>query len=145
MSNILRYKGYFAKVDFDLDDKLLFGKIEGISDLITFESNSAEKIEKEFENAVDDYLVYCKEIGKKPEKPYIGQFNVRISPELHKKAALEAFKTGVSLNAIIAEAVERYFSGMQSPYIVTNNFYQTVKSDDVISEKYCFKNNKIFL
>ena len=52
-----------------------------------------------FYAAVDDYLEFCKEVGKDPEREYKGTFNVRISPELHKKLALRAFKDGCSLNA----------------------------------------------
>ncbi|MDE6597608.1 MAG: type II toxin-antitoxin system HicB family antitoxin [Clostridia bacterium] len=135
MNNVLKYKGYSAKIEFDVDDQVLFGKVEGIADLVTFESNSAENIAKEFENAVDDYLCYCKEVGKDPDKPYNGQFNVRISPELHKKAAMEAIRTGVSLNAVIAEAIEKYFSDTQPSYIINNNYYQPVKNDDIIVER----------
>lgn len=108
MKNILEYKGYYAKVEYSSEDKVLFGKIEGINDLVNFESESTEGIEKEFRNAVDDYLEFCKEVGKEPDKVYKGTFNVRISPELHKKAALVALKNGDSLNRTIEKALEEY-------------------------------------
>ncbi len=108
MKNILEYKGYYAKVEYSSEDKVLFGKIEGINDLVNFESESTEGIEKEFRNAVDDYLEFCKEVGKEPDKVYKGTFNVRISPELHKKAALVALKNGDSLNKTIEKALEEY-------------------------------------
>ena len=108
MKNILEYKGYYAKVEYSSEDKVLFGKIEGINDLVNFESDSTEGIEKEFREAVDDYLEFCKEVGKEPDKVYKGTFNVRISPELHKKAALIALKNGDSLNRTIEKALEEY-------------------------------------
>ncbi len=108
MKNILEYKGYYAKVEYSSEDKVLFGKIEGINDLVNFESDSTEGIEKEFREAVDDYLEFCKEVGKEPDKVYKGTFNVRITPELHKKAALIALKNGDSLNRTIEKALEEY-------------------------------------
>ena len=64
----MEYKGYCAKVSFDVDAKKLRGKIEGINDYIDFESDSLETVEKDFQMAVDDYLLLCEEVGKVPEK-----------------------------------------------------------------------------
>lgn len=89
-NNIIEYKDYHSTVEFNAETLSLRGKIEGINDLVTFESKDAENIELEFQNAVDDYLEFCKEVGKEPNKEYKGSFNVRISPELHKKLALLA-------------------------------------------------------
>lgn len=108
MKNILEYKGYYAKVEYSSEDKVLFGKIEGINDLVNFESDSTEGIEKEFREAVDDYLEFCKEVGKEPDKIYKGTFNVRINPELHKQIALIALKNGDTLNKTIEKALEEY-------------------------------------
>jgi predicted HicB family RNase H-like nuclease len=91
-----------------MEDQVLHGKIEGIVDLITFESDSANEIEKEFHDAVDDYLIFCEEMGKEPNKAYKGSFNVRIEPQLHKKIALIAYRNGVSLNETIEKALKIY-------------------------------------
>ena len=99
MGNIMEYKGYHTKIEFDAESKTLRGKIEGINDYIDFEASDILNIEFEFHAAVEDYLEFCKEVGKDPEREYKGTFNVRISPELHKKLALRAFKDGCSLNA----------------------------------------------
>lgn len=68
--NIIEYKGYRTKIEYSHEDKVLFGKIEGIDDLVNFESDSAKEIEKEFRLAVDYYLGLCSEIGKSPDKAY---------------------------------------------------------------------------
>lgn len=68
VSNILYYKGYYGKIEYSAEDKVIYGKIMGIHSLISFESESATDIETEFHNAVDDYLSYCKEEGIEPEK-----------------------------------------------------------------------------
>jgi predicted HicB family RNase H-like nuclease len=43
--------------------------------------------------------------NKIPEKTYKGSFNIRISTDLHKKAAWQAIMEGVSLNQLIEEAI----------------------------------------
>lgn len=65
----LAYRGYTATVEYDEDDKLWYGTLDGIKDLVNFHAFEIENIEQEFRNAVDDYLVFCKEVGKVPEKP----------------------------------------------------------------------------
>lgn len=67
-SNILYYKGYYGKIEYSAEYKVIYGKIMGIHSLISFESESATDIETEFHNAVDDYLSYCEEEGIEPEK-----------------------------------------------------------------------------
>ena len=75
-----------------------------------FECENIKDIEKEFHEAVDDYLEFCKEVGKEPDKEYKGTFNVRISPELHKKLVNVAMKNGDSLNASVEKAIQGYIS-----------------------------------
>lgn len=108
LNDVLEYKGYYSRISYDATDKLLHGKIEGINDLITFESDSSTKIESEFKLAVDDYLNFCEDIGVSPDKPYKGTFNIRISPELHKKISFESIRLGISLNQYVKNAIESY-------------------------------------
>ena len=114
MGNIMEYKGYHTKIEFDAESKTLRGKIEGINDYIDFEASDILNIELEFHAAVDDYLEFCKEVGKDPEREYKGTFNVRISPELHKKLALRAFKDGCSLNAAVESAIKAFVDNDQT-------------------------------
>lgn len=106
--SILEYKGYHTIIEFDTESLVLRGKIEGINDFIDFESDNPKMIEQEFHAAVDDYLEFCQEVGKEPDKEYKGTFNVRIRPDLHKKAALLALKNGESLNNTVEKAIEAY-------------------------------------
>ena len=46
-------------------------------------------------DSLDDYLAFCEEVGKSPEKEYKGTFNVRISPERHKEMVLIVFEKGI--------------------------------------------------
>lgn len=102
------YKGYHTKVEFDYDSLTLFGKIEGIDDLVIFECEDATKIEQEFHDAVDDYLTLCEENGKDPDKEYRGVFNVRIAPELHKSLSTIAYRSSTTLNSVVEAALERF-------------------------------------
>jgi predicted HicB family RNase H-like nuclease len=65
MKDVLVYKDYRGSVHFDADDKLVFGKIEGIEDLVSFEGDSVIELNKAFEEAVNDYLEICKDNGEK--------------------------------------------------------------------------------
>ena len=109
--NVLQYKGYHTIIEYDTETYMLRGKIEGINDFVNFQSENPKEIEQEFHNAVDDYLEFCKEVGKDPDKEYKGTFNVRIQPDLHKKLAFTALKNGESLNATVEKAIQAYVTG----------------------------------
>jgi predicted HicB family RNase H-like nuclease len=51
-------------------------------------------------------LDWCKKEGVKPEKPHSGKFNVRLSPELHRKIAISANKMHLSINNFVEKALE---------------------------------------
>lgn len=122
--NILEYKGYHAKIEFNVETYTLRGKIDGIKDLVTFQSSDAKMIEIEFHNAVEDYLEFCKEVGKEPEKEYRGSFNVRIAPDLHRRLATVAYKNGETLNALVEKAIKSYIDGENKSNI---KLQQTIK------------------
>jgi len=75
MSNILQYKGYIASIEFSAEDKCLFGKIEHIDDLIMFDGENFDQVEKAFHEAVDGYLDFCKENDTTSQQPLKGSFN----------------------------------------------------------------------
>lgn len=63
---ILNYKEYSAIAEYSAADKIFYGKILGISDLVDFQSETPQTLEDEFCKSVDDYLAFCREIGKEP-------------------------------------------------------------------------------
>ncbi|KJS17998.1 MAG: DNA repair protein [Peptococcaceae bacterium BRH_c4b] len=105
MKDILIYKDYIGKIHFSAEDEVFFGRIEGIDDLISFEGKSVEELKSALIEAVEDYIRTCNLNNKMPEKTYKGSFNIRISTDLHKKAARQAIMEGVSLNQFIEEAI----------------------------------------
>ncbi|QIW15606.1 pilus assembly protein HicB [Pasteurellaceae bacterium RH1A] len=101
---LLNYKGYVGTIEPDLDNNILFGKVAYIRDLITYEAQTIPELEQEFQTSVDLYLQDCAELGKTPDKPFKGVFNVRIGEELHREASLMAGKR--SLNTFVTEAIQ---------------------------------------
>ena len=110
MKNTMEYKGYVGSVEFSEEDCVFFGKVMGIHSLISYEGINAKELIEDFHGAVEDYLNLCKEQGIEPEKAYKGSFNVRISPELHKRAAVYAKSNQISLNSFMEEAVKTLLS-----------------------------------
>lgn len=108
MSNILEYKGYHTRVEYDADSQTLHGKVEGIRDFVNFEASDIADLEFEFHSAVDDYLEFCAEVGKEPDKEYKGSFNVRIPPAMHRELAISASKNDISLNQAVETAIDQY-------------------------------------
>jgi predicted HicB family RNase H-like nuclease len=108
MRDILTYKGFIGSVHFDAEERVFFGKVEGVGDLVTFEGKDVDQLTGAFHDAVDDYLALCKEAGKEPMKSFKGSFNVRIPPSLHVKAALRAAERHISLNQFVREAIETH-------------------------------------
>lgn len=105
MGNMLTYRGYTASVSYDADGAYLYGTVSGIRDKVYFEAEDAREVVASFRGALDEYLAFCAEKGKAPEKPFKGTFNVRIGSELHERAALKAAEKGESLNQFVAEAI----------------------------------------
>lgn len=108
MDNVLAYKGYIGSVQYSAADEVFYGKIEAINDLVTFEADEAKQLKHEFEAAVDDYLEFCQEEGKTPDKTFKGQFNVRLGAELHRRAFQVAVSKGMKLNELVTKAVSHY-------------------------------------
>jgi len=108
MKNNMSYNGYCGSVEFSEEDNVFFGRIIGVNDRITYEGDNVNSLRRAFEEAVDDYLDMCKQLGKEPEKIYKGTFNVRIAPDLHKQLALFSSSNGKSLNSTVEEAIRNY-------------------------------------
>lgn len=71
--NVLTYKGYAARVEFDAEDRIFCGRIAGIKDIVSFHGKTVDELVAAFEEAVDDYLETCEKLGQHPDKPYSGR------------------------------------------------------------------------
>lgn len=106
METMMEYKGYRANIEFNAEDRLLVGKVFGLSDSISFHGRTIDEVEEMFHQSVDNYLDVCAQIGKSPEREFKGTFNVRITPELHQAIHMSAFSRHLTLNQFVAEALK---------------------------------------
>ena len=109
MSSMLEYKGYHASIEYDAEDNILVGEVFGIADSLNFHGTSVDEVKEMFKQSIDNYLFLCEKIGKNPDKEFKGTFNVRITPEMHKRAALEAAKQKITLNQYVMKAINQSF------------------------------------
>lgn len=103
--SIMIYKGYQGRFEYDADADIFHGEVINLADVITFQGRSIDELKEALADSVEDYLNFCAEKGKTPEKPYSGRFNVRIAPEVHQRIAQEAARGGLSLNSWVARTL----------------------------------------
>lgn len=106
----LNYKDYEGSIEASIEDRCLHGKILFVDDLVTYEGRTVDELESAFRESVDEYLAFCAEVVKAPEKPYKGVFNVRVRPETHKALVVRAYHSQLSLNELVCKAVEVYLA-----------------------------------
>ncbi len=107
MSNTLTYKGLTARIEFDADDDILWGKVLGLPEQtsITFEGQTVAQLRQDFEHAVDFYLEECARKGAEPLKAASGKLMLRVPPEVHSAALTAAQAAGTSLNQWAAKVL----------------------------------------
>lgn len=101
----MKYKGYTAVLKLDEEQGILFGRVIGLRDVITFQAESVPQAIEEFHASVDSYLELCRSRQESPEKPYSGNFMVRVDPELHRQIATWAQVKSVSINSLVASLI----------------------------------------
>lgn len=114
MSNLLEYKGYSGTVEFQAEDECFCGQVLHINDLIMYSGTSVDEVKAMFHEAVDEYLEDCLEEGVDPDKPYTGSLNCRIGKDLHKLCVSESKSKSISINAVIKDALELKFRGLEN-------------------------------
>jgi predicted HicB family RNase H-like nuclease len=98
---MMNYKGYTGYAVYDDEAHIFHGELVGIRAVITFQGTTVAELEQAFKDSVDDYLKWCKQRGKEPEKAVSGKLNLRMSPELYVKVAAQAAQHGMSINSYI--------------------------------------------
>ena len=101
------YKGYAARIQYDVDDGILSGQITGFQDRVGFHADTVEGLREAFHEAVEDYIETCAKVGKEPQKAFSGQVMFRVSPEVHRKTVIAAELAGKSLNQWAEEVLDR--------------------------------------
>ena len=96
--NIMSYKGYTARMDFDIEDKIIVGRVLDIDDIITFHGASVTDFEAAFHSAVNSYIAACEQLGQTAERPASGRLMLRVDPSVHAAAVKASARSGQSLN-----------------------------------------------
>ncbi len=104
---MMEYKGYVAGVEYDDEAGILHGEIVNTHAVITFEATSVEELWREMTISVDDYLEWCAERGKAPEKPCSGHLLLHTSPQLHRAMTQAAAQERQSLSAWATRVLEQ--------------------------------------
>jgi predicted HicB family RNase H-like nuclease len=104
--NVMTVDGYHAKIEYDEDLDLFRGEILGLSGGADFYGKNPKELRAEFKKSLEVFLEVCKEKGLEPRRHFSGKFNLRISPELHERLAIEAQAQGKSINTLAQEALQ---------------------------------------
>jgi predicted HicB family RNase H-like nuclease len=105
---MLEHKGYIGIVEFDDEANIFHGEIIPLNDVITFQGTTVDEVRTAFVESVEDYLVFCAARGELPEKPFSGQFLVRIPPDVHRSVSIGARLQKTSINSFVLQAVQEH-------------------------------------
>jgi len=103
---MIEYKGYIGVVEFDPEIDSFHGIVINTNDVITFYGSSVVELREEMHKSVEEYLEFCREQKREPEKPFSGKIVFQAGPELHRRVVLEAARRHVSTNTYIQEVLE---------------------------------------
>jgi predicted HicB family RNase H-like nuclease len=103
----MTHDGYVATIELDEEAGLFHGEVINTRDVLTFQGRTLDELKIAFADTIADYIDWCRERGKERQRPYSGNFTVRISPELHRRIATAAARSGKSVNTFVAETLER--------------------------------------
>ncbi len=63
--NILDYKGFKGPIESSDEDDCFFGRVLNVKGSVSYEGGTLEELEKDFHEAVNDYISYRKELKTK--------------------------------------------------------------------------------
>ncbi len=104
---MMKYKSYSASIEFDEEAEIFHGEVEGIRAVVTFQAKSAPELKQAFYDSIDDYLAWCSEENRVPDKPFSGNFPVRTSAELHRDAFMTAKSSGKTFNLWVIDQIRK--------------------------------------
>lgn len=104
--NIMTVDGFHAKIEYDADLDLFRGDVLGLNGGADFYGKNPKELRAEFKKSLQVFLAVCKEKGIEPRRNFSGKFNLRISPQLHERLAIEAQAQGKSINTLAQEVLQ---------------------------------------
>jgi predicted HicB family RNase H-like nuclease len=105
MSGPFEYKGYFGSAEVDVDGETLVGKLLYITDTIAYSAPSIRELRAAFQEAVDDYLETCVEVGRLPEPPPVGTLKIVLGPALYGDLVRTAARCDMTLDEFVSSVL----------------------------------------
>ena len=93
----MEYKGYSATIEFDAEDELFFGEVDGINDTVVFYADNVQELKNKFHSCIDFDLESSAKLGKQPQRPSSEPLTVRFAPSISAAARAAAARAGQSL------------------------------------------------
>jgi len=59
MNNMLQYRGYCGSIEASQEDNCLYGKLQFIRALVSYEGTTVAELTLAFQDAVDEYLAHA--------------------------------------------------------------------------------------
>ena len=132
----LIHKGFTGSYEVSLEDGCLIGRVLFIDDIVTYEGETVAELKVNFCSAVDRYLAYCRNTGTPANKPYSGTFNVRVGPELHRKAAAAAHVAGMNLNEYVSSAISFALAKEGVTHVEHNHHHVITIEENSLGQKW---------
>ena len=104
--NMMKYKGYLARIEYDEEDRIFVGHLAGIQDIVGFHGITVDELEAAFHESVDNYIAISEETGRPVQKPYSGKLMLRVSPDVHAAVATAAEVHGKSINQWVSDVLD---------------------------------------
>jgi predicted HicB family RNase H-like nuclease len=110
MSSTLQHRGYEGSVQYSAEDKMLHGRLLCARDMVSYGGIDLAELEENFRDAVDEYLAFCGETGKKPDPPSPAATEITLKRDLQAQALRLAELNGRPLETIVNDALEDYLA-----------------------------------
>ena len=107
LTNLLKFKDYYARIAFDPSADAFHGRVIGMQDVIDFYGRTPEELREEFKNSVEEYVSWSAEEGTRPEKTWQGKLTIRVDEDLRRRLAVAAAASGDSINGWITSVLDR--------------------------------------
>ena len=65
----MEYRNYIARIEFDEQDNMFVGHLDGIKDIVGFHGSTMDALEVAFHEAVESYLAISRQTGRPAQKP----------------------------------------------------------------------------
>ena len=105
--NMMKYKDYIARIEYDEEDHIFVGHLAGIKDIVGFHGITVDELEGAFHESVDNYIAISEETGRPVQKPYSGKLMLRVSPDVHAAVATAAEVHGKSINQWASDVLDK--------------------------------------